>query len=418
MNKPDSETQRPALGDEDGTEEGSGDRSHAADHHHDEGIADNDEVETQIRRLARHLQRAAEPGEEGAEREDHGEQHGLVDAERAHHLAVLRGGADQPSEAGLRQHEIEQQQHDRADDDQEQVVARKVAPEDFDRAAQAGRARPEQVLGAPDPLRGVVDDEHQREGGEQLEQLRRLVDAAQQQHLDQRAEGGHDEAGGDDAAPEAERAADLEGEGGGEIEPQHVEGAVGDVDDAGDAEDQRQAGADEEQARRRGEAVERLKQEGFEGHAVMELLGSIKAIPGNGINASRKLGLLPPPAEVGYIRLRPLLVPNSGKPEFGWGRAGEGGDAFGYVGASSHAPHPQPLPTRGRGAHRARGTVFRQPERNTLTQLLCPSSSTQFIAAAGRSFFTSASGGSTLAPSTYLKSDMVPLPSLSAILPT
>src|SRR5262245_36103471 len=42
----------------------------------------------------------------------------------------------------------------------------------------------------------------------------------------------------------------------------------------------------------------------------------------------------------------------------------------------------------------------------------------QFIAAAGRSFFTSASGGSTLAPSTYLKSDMVPLPSLSAILPT
>ena len=28
----------------------------------------------------------------------------------------------------------------------------------------------------------------------------------------------------------------------------------------------------------------------------------------------------PPPAEVGYIRLRPPKMPNSGKPEFGWGR--------------------------------------------------------------------------------------------------
>jgi hypothetical protein len=30
----------------------------------------------------------------------------------------------------------------------------------------------------------------------------------------------------------------------------------------------------------------------------------------------------------------------------------------------SHYPHPQPLPARGRGAHRARGTVLRQSEWN------------------------------------------------------
>jgi hypothetical protein len=41
---------------------------------------------------------------------------------------------------------------------------------------------------------------------------------------------------------------------------------VGDIDDARDAEDQREAGAHEEQAGRRGEAVERLEQEGFETH--------------------------------------------------------------------------------------------------------------------------------------------------------
>ena len=37
------------------------------------------------------------------------------------------------------------------------------------------------------------------------------------------------------------------------------------------------------------------------------------------------------------------------------------------------------------------------------------------IVAAGRSFLISSSGGITLAPSTYLKFDMVPLPSFKAI---
>src|SRR5262249_42097758 len=41
------------------------------------------------------------------------------------------------------------------------------------------------------------------------------------------------------------------------------------VDDAGDAEDQRQPGADEEQPGRGGEPVERLKEKGVEGHLVI-----------------------------------------------------------------------------------------------------------------------------------------------------
>ena len=39
-----------------------------------------------------------------------------------------------------------------------------------------------------------------------------------------------------------------------------------DIDDAGDAEDQRQPGRDEEQAGGGGESVERLEEEGVEGH--------------------------------------------------------------------------------------------------------------------------------------------------------
>src|SRR5206468_3600284 len=104
-------------------------------------------------------------------------------------------------------------------------------------------------------------------GGKKLEQIRRLVNAAQQQYLDERAQRGHEEPGGENAAPKAETSAHLEGKGRREIQPQHVQRAVGDVDDAGDAKDERQAGAHEKQARRGGEAVERLEQKGFETHA-------------------------------------------------------------------------------------------------------------------------------------------------------
>ena len=93
MNETDPDAQRLHLGDQDRRQEGAGDRAHAADHDDDEGVADHDQVEPQIGRLARDLQRAAEAGEEGAEREDHREQHGLIDAERTDHLAVLRGRA-------------------------------------------------------------------------------------------------------------------------------------------------------------------------------------------------------------------------------------------------------------------------------------------------------------------------------------
>ena len=51
------------------------------------------------------------------------------------------------------------------------------------------------------------------------------------------------------------------------------------------------------------------------------------------IDAQRRhaLGLLPPPL---------------------WGRAGEGGGSIGRSIATLNDPHPQPLPTRGRGVHR------------------------------------------------------------------
>ena len=75
--------------------------------------------------------------------------------------------------------------------DQHQVVDRIARAEDADGALQPRRARSLQVLRPPDQDHQVLDDQHHAEGGEQLEQLGRAVDAAQDGGLDQRAEQRH-----------------------------------------------------------------------------------------------------------------------------------------------------------------------------------------------------------------------------------
>ena len=159
-------------------------------------------------RVARQLERAAERGQAGAEREHRGEQPGLVDAERADHLAVLGRGAHQDAPAGAPEQPGERAEHGRAEGDQHQLVLRETLAEDRDRAGEARRPRPDLVLRSPDDDHQLPDDQHHAEGREQLEQLGRLVDPAQQQDLDQRAERG-DEQGGEQSAsqkPSAELA--------------------------------------------------------------------------------------------------------------------------------------------------------------------------------------------------------------------
>ena len=128
------------LGDEYGGDVGADDRAHAADDDDDEGVGDHREVDAEIGRLARDLQRAAEPGEHGAQGKDRREQHRLIDAKRAEHLPILGRRAHQSAETRAREHRVQHDEHDGRDDDQESVVARHAAAENFDGAAQA-RAR-------------------------------------------------------------------------------------------------------------------------------------------------------------------------------------------------------------------------------------------------------------------------------------
>ena len=145
-----ADAQRLDLGDDDRGEEGAGNRAHAADHHDDEGVADHDQVEREIGRLARHLQRAADAGERRRRSANTtvNSSAWLTPSAPTISRSCVAARISRPKRV-LRQHQMQQQKDGRADDDQEEVVAREVAAEDLDRAAQSRRARPEQVFRSP-----------------------------------------------------------------------------------------------------------------------------------------------------------------------------------------------------------------------------------------------------------------------------
>ena len=161
--------------------------------------------------------------------------------------------------------EPDERENERSERDQQQVVGREGVAEEVDRALEARRARSEQLARAPDQQHEILDDERDAEGREQLKQHRRVIDAAQQQHFDQRADHGDAERGEHDRGPEANGAAEPVGQRVTDIGAQHVEAAMGEVDDAGYAENDREAGSDEKQrasAREPGDELDEVEAQG------------------------------------------------------------------------------------------------------------------------------------------------------------
>ena len=252
-------------------QERAGNRAQSADHGHDERVGYRGEVHAEVGGLARELQGAGEPGEKGPEREDRREQARLVDAERRRQRTVFARGADHDAEARARHEERERDEHDRAHRHEEQIVLRHGVAEDAHGTCEAGRARSKKVGGAEDGEHGIAHDEHHAECRRELKELGCCVEALQQQYLDQCADERYGECGGDDTEPERRAAAadDRREEIActvGEVRAQHVERPVREVDDARDAEDERQARRDEEQRGGRRQAVQELQQERGERH--------------------------------------------------------------------------------------------------------------------------------------------------------
>ena len=108
--------------------------------------------------------------------------------------------------------EPDERENERGERDQQEVVGREGMAEEIDRALEARRAWAEQLARAPDQQHEILDDERDAEGREQLKQNRRVIDAAQQQHFDQRADDRDAEGGEHDRGPEANGAAEPVGQ--------------------------------------------------------------------------------------------------------------------------------------------------------------------------------------------------------------
>src|SRR5258708_9059818 len=85
-----------------------------------------------------------------------------------------------------------------------------------------------------------------------------MIDPPQQHHLDQHADGYNDQRRRDDAAPESDRAGKSFGQRERDIGAEHVERAMREIDDARDAENDRQPRGDQKQRRRAGKSGQEL----------------------------------------------------------------------------------------------------------------------------------------------------------------
>ena len=262
------------LGDADDhrRQEGAADAAEPAHDGDDEGVGDDGEIELEVGGLARDLQGPAQPRQHRAHEEDRGEKLGLVDAQSAHHLAILCGGPHQRAPARSRQQQPDCGQHHRTDRDQEQIIGRHALAHDLDGVGQARCPRAHEIFGAPGEQRDVLDHQDDGEGRQKLEKLGRAVDPPQHQQLDQDTDQPHRQGREHDRAPEAQGcAAQQLDQRIGAVEAQHVERTVREVHDPRDAEDQRQAGRHQEQRRGGGQPVQELDEDGGEGHEAILL---------------------------------------------------------------------------------------------------------------------------------------------------
>jgi hypothetical protein len=111
---------------------------------------------------------------------------------------------------------------------------------------------------AEDDLGEIVDDENKGVGQQELVDLLLDVDPPQQARFDEHGDEGHAEGRRQHREEESPGPRDLQRDPVDEIRPEHVERAVGEVEDVEHAEDEGEPRRDEEQERRLPEGAQDL----------------------------------------------------------------------------------------------------------------------------------------------------------------
>jgi hypothetical protein len=206
-------------------------------------------------------QRPPETGEHRAEGEDEREEGRHVDPEGIRHLAVGGGRPDDLPRPRPVEEVPEHQRHGGRQHQHHEGVDRHGAAEDGHRPGDRVGFRDRLVFRPEDDLGQVVDDEDQGIRQEQLVDLLLPVDAAQEAHLDRRRDQGDPQRRHQERDQEPRGTGQVDRHGIDEVRPEHVERAVGEVQDVQDAEDQRESGGDQEEERRLPQGAQDLDRE-------------------------------------------------------------------------------------------------------------------------------------------------------------
>ena len=215
-----------------------------------------------VHRVAWNLQRTAECCEKDSKCEHAGEQPLLVDAQCRHHVAILSRRPDQHTPTRALKDEPQGCEHERTEAYQKQVVGRGILTEKVDRAFKSGCTPAQKITRSPDQHDQIFDHQRQAEGRQQLKQFRDMIYPAQQHHFDQHADRCNDERRRQNTRPESKRVRKSFGQREGDISAQHVERAMGEIDDPGHAENDRQSRGHEKQrgrARKTGQELNDVK---------------------------------------------------------------------------------------------------------------------------------------------------------------
>ena len=184
----------------------------------------------------------------------------LVDAEKGDHAAVVGGGAEHDAGPRELEHCPEGDEDEDAHRHHGELVGREEQVPHDDRPREGVGEHDGHVV---EPQKNLVrsrDDEYRGEGQHELHELLGVVHPAEEHELEGEPDEGDEHAAKEDAREEPPRGAgrdpgmDLVGE----ERPQHVERAVGEVDDARHPEDEGEPGGDQEQEDPFHQALENL----------------------------------------------------------------------------------------------------------------------------------------------------------------
>ncbi|MNM93768.1 hypothetical protein D3C81_1061510 [compost metagenome] len=239
------------------TDQRTAERAHATNHHHHEGDAENFRADKRLGATQRGEQHPGDTRQANAEGKGQREQAEDIGAQQRDGFGALTASAYQGAEAGAFEQQPQAEPDQGGEADQEQAVVGVDEVAEDQHSTQLRWHGDVLADRPPDQHRGFLDDQGDAQRDENLERMRQVVDALDQQALHRPGQRCHCQWRDQQCEPEV--AGDRHG-GVAQVGAEQKERTVGEVDEVEQAENDRQADGDEEVDHPQPQAVEQLEQ--------------------------------------------------------------------------------------------------------------------------------------------------------------